>query len=247
MLEQIEQQATAIKAAKRSVLQPNARYRSAIGWLGFVLPIVVAVWPWPVESLQSTISAYYYTGARNWFVGTLWVLALFLFFYQYEPRGSGRPKSRYRMIATGSADTILGMVAGVSAFAVAMFPTTAPCPNGQPEPCPNPQPAIIGMAHGFFAALLFLALALFPLVLFSQTSDANRARMYRFCGVLMLFLLLSVAVYVWCVPDSWRLALAPFRPIFVVEAVLVFVFGYTWLKKGQELAEEPAERQPARP
>jgi len=100
MLEQIEQQATAIKAAKRSVLQPNARYRTAIGWLGFMLPIVIVWWPWPLESLQSSISAYYYTGARNWFVGTLWVLALFLFFYQYEPRGSGAPKSRYRIIAT---------------------------------------------------------------------------------------------------------------------------------------------------
>jgi hypothetical protein len=240
MLEQIEQKATAIKAAKRSVLQPNARYRTAIGWLGFLLPIVVAAWPWPLESVQSTISAYYYTGARNWFVGTLWVLALFLFFYQYEPRGSGRPKSRYRMIATGSADTLLGMVAGVSAFAVAMFPTTAPCLNGQTEPCPIPRPAIIGMAHGFFASLLFLTLALFPLVLFSQTADAKRARLYRCCGALMLVLLLSVAVYAWCFPHSWRLALAPFRPVFLVEATLVFVFAYTFLKKGQELAEQRA-------
>jgi hypothetical protein len=59
MLERIEQKAAAIKAAKKSVLQPNARYRSAIGWLGFALPIVVAVWPWPLESVQSSISAYY--------------------------------------------------------------------------------------------------------------------------------------------------------------------------------------------
>jgi len=240
MLEQIEQKATAIKAAKRSVLQPNARYRTAIGWLGFLLPIVVAAWPWPPESLQSTISAYYYTGARNWFVGTLWVLALFLFFYQYEPRGAGRAKSKSRLIATGAADTLLGMVGGVSAFAVAMFPTTAPCPNGQTEPCPTPHPAIIGMAHGFFAALFFLTLALFPLLLFSQTADPARARRYRFCGALMLFLLLLVAAYAWCFPDTWRVALAPFRPVYLVEAALVFVFAYTWLKKGQELAEEQA-------
>jgi len=96
------------------------------------------------------------------------------------------------------------------------------------------------MAHGFFAALLFLTLALFPLVLFSQTADAKRARLYRFCGALMLFLLLSVAVYAWRFPHSWRVALAPFRPVYLVEASLVFVFAYTWLKKGQELAEERA-------
>jgi hypothetical protein len=132
------------------------------------------------------------------------------------------------------------MVAGASAFAVAMFPTRAACPNDQPEPCLTQQPAIIGMAHGFFAALLFLTLALFPLVLFSQTADPNRARLYRFCGALMLFLLLSVAVYAWCFPQSWRVALAPFRPVYLVEAALVFVFAYTWLKKGQELAEKRA-------
>jgi hypothetical protein len=85
-----------------------------------------------LEALQPTISAYYYTGARNWFVGTLWVLALFLFFYQYEPRGSGSPRSKSRTIATGAADTLLGMVAGVAAFGVAMFPTVPPCPDGQP-------------------------------------------------------------------------------------------------------------------
>jgi hypothetical protein len=240
MIDQIEQGATAIKAAKRSVLQPNPRYRSAIGWLGFVLPIVVAAWPWPFSSLQNSISAYYYTGARNWFVGTLWVLALFLFFYQYEPRGTRSPRSKVRIIVTGAADTILGIVAGVSAFAVAMLPTTAPpCPEGQTE-CQALQPAIIGGAHGFFAGLLFVALALFPLLLFSQTADPSRARMYRFCGGLMLFLILAVAIYAWCFPLSWRLALAPFRPVYVVEAVLIFVFGYTWLKKGQELAEERA-------
>jgi len=56
----------------------------------------------------------------------------------------------------------------------------------------------------------------------------------------MLFLLLAVAAYAWCFPDSWRRALAPFRPVYLVEAALVFVFGYTWLKKGQELAVERA-------
>jgi len=242
MFEQVEQKATAIKAAKRSVLQPNPRYRTAIGVLGLLLPVVVALWPWPLEALQPTISAYYYTGARNWFVGTLWVLALFLFFYQYEPRGSGSPRSKSRTIATGAADTLLGMVAGVAAFGVAMFPTVPPCPNGLPAPCstvsPVVQPATIGMIHGVFASTLFFALALFPLKLFSQTTDESRARMYRLCGFVMLVLLGTIAVYVWAVPRDLRESLARLRPVFFVEAALVLVFAYTWLKKGQELAEK---------
>jgi hypothetical protein len=248
MLEQVEQKAAAVK---KSVLQPNTRYRTAIGVLGFLLPIVVVLWPWPFETLQPSISAYYYTGGRNWFVGTLWVLALFLFFYQYEPRRLGSPRSRSRMIETGSADTLLGMVAGASAFAVAMFPTEAPCPNAQPAPCPGAAQAAIqpGMAHGLSAALLFFSLALFPLKLFSQTADEKRARMFRFCGVLMLVLLLSIGVYVGCIPDDWRLPLDRLRPVYFAEAALVFVFAYTWFKKGQEgtpppSADAPAGRQP---
>jgi hypothetical protein len=244
MLEQVGQKA---RRAKSAVLQPNARYRTAIGCLGAMLPAVVALWPWPFASLQPSISAYYYTGARNWFVGTLWVLALFLFFYQYERKGSGRePKAA--LIKSGAADTILGMVAGASAFAVAMLPTTAPCPEDKPAPCLGVQPAIppvdIGMAHGAAAAVLFLALALFPLMLFSQTEDETRAKVYRFCGGLMLFLLLSIAVYVWVVPKDSRDSLARFRPVYFVEAILIWVFALTWFMKGQEGGGRPPERLP---
>jgi hypothetical protein len=243
MLEQIEQKTTAIKAAKKSVLQPNPRYRTAIGVLGLLLPLVVALWPWPLESLQTSISAYYYTGARNWFVGTLWVLALFLFFYQYEPRKTGAPRSKSPTIASGAADNLLGMVAGLAAFGVAMFPTDSPCQHGRPAPClpgEDPiHPATIGWIHGGLAAVLFFVLALFPLKLFSQTADEKRARLHRFCGRLMLALLAAVAVYVR-IPKEAREPFARFRPVFFGEAALVLVFAYTWLKKGQELAEKRA-------
>lgn len=64
--------------------------RKLIGILGLVFPFVVAVgahWIFNAEWQQS-LSAYYYTGTRNVFVGTLWAIGIFLFAYPgYNHRG----------------------------------------------------------------------------------------------------------------------------------------------------------------
>ena len=38
------------------------------------------------QGIESSISAYYYTSARDWFVGILWVIGVFLFFYRCRPQ-----------------------------------------------------------------------------------------------------------------------------------------------------------------
>ena len=43
-----------------SVLEPNPKYRTAIGFLGVALPPVLLVWA-VKDGVQSSISAYYYT------------------------------------------------------------------------------------------------------------------------------------------------------------------------------------------
>lgn len=202
-----------------SILEPHSEYRAAIGVLGIVLP--PAVWI-GARSMESSISAYYYTGMRDWFVGTLWVIGVFLFFYKYSPTPAADPKSGLHIVKSGWADALLGKIAGVAAVVVALAPTA-------PPPGTGTEPPIIGMVHGIAAAVLFGTLSLFPLVLFSQSRQGTA--MYRACGVLMLVLLAALIAYALG-PESMRQALAPWRLVFVLEWALIWTFGFSWFVKG---------------
>jgi hypothetical protein len=222
-------------AAKGSVLETHPHYRTAIGVLGVLLPILLIVSSLvQQQQIRNSISAYYHTSARDWFVGTLWVLGVFLFFYRYRPLNVSAPRSQSESIRTGAADAWLGKIAGVSAVLVALLPTTD---EGSPA-----QPAIIGTAHGVSAAILFICLSLFPLLLFSQSR--KRGPFYRVVGWIMIVLMLLVAAHAFA-PGNIRLSLAPLKPVLVLEALLIWAFGISWFEKGRELAadEKSAEIQ----
>jgi len=108
---------------------------------------------------------------------------------------------------------------------VALLPTTPPTELTQPP--------IIGKAHGIAAFVTFASLSLFPLLLFSQSSA--KARLYRWCGWLMLACLGLITAYALS-PEALRNTLAPWRPVLLLEWLLVRVFGYPWFEKGRESA-----------
>ncbi len=222
-------------AAKGSVLETHPHYRTAIGALGVALPILVIVSSLVQnQEIRNSISAYYHTSARDWFVGPLWVLGVFLFFYRYRPLQEGMAKSQLASIQTGAADAWLGKIAGVSAVLVALLPTTPP--TGSPS-----QPPEIGMAHGIAAAILFICLSLFPLLLFSQSR--KRGHVYRLIGWTMIVLMLLVVAYAFA-PQSIRVAIAPWKPVLVLESLLIWAFGISWFEKGRELATEEKTHEP---
>jgi hypothetical protein len=226
MLQQLK--AASKKVLAGSVLEPNPKYRTAIGVLGVALPPALLVWAMN-QGVQSSISAYYYTAGRDWFVGTLWVIGVFLIFYQYRPQRAEPAKSRFPSIRSGRADAYLGKCAGVAAVLVALLPTTPPA---RPT-----QPPVIGAAHGVAAFVMFVSLSLFPLLLFSQSSE--KARFYKVCGWSMLACLTLIGVYALS-PETLRQALVSWHPVLLLEWVLVWVFGYSWFEKGREQAPRRA-------
>ena len=215
------------RAAEGSVLETHPHYRTAIGVLGVSLPpLLVLSSLLRRQEVQGSISAYYFTSARDVFVGILWVIGVFLFFYRYRPRRPELARTQVEPIKTGAADAWLGKVAGVSAVLVALVPTT-------PPPASPVQPPEIGMVHGLAAAVLFTSLSFFPLLLFSQSRV--RGHVYRRYGWVMIALLLSVVAYAFA-PDSLRESIAPWRPVLLLESLLIFVFGLSWFDRGLELA-----------
>lgn len=222
MLEKVKE------VAQGSVLETHPHYRTAIGVLGISLP-VIAILSSLLQGrpLENSISAYYYREVRDVFVGILWVIGVFLFFYRYRPYQPQDPSTADKpgAIKSGQADAWLGKVAGIAAVLVALFPTN---PQGVPLDVP-----LIGRVHGFAALVLFTCLALFPLLLFSQSE--KRRNVYRTYGWVMLGLLALTVAYVLA-PESVQQGLASWNPILVLETLLILVFGISWFDKGTDLA-----------
>ncbi|MBT8062059.1 MAG: DUF998 domain-containing protein [Xanthomonadales bacterium] len=196
--------------------------RKLIGLLGCALPFVLAIGAWLISGMdvQPSISDYYHTVMRDMFVGILFAIAIFMLSYRgYEP-----------------ADDRAGDIACISAIFVALFPV-APL---------NPTPAqeVLGTLHYISAAVFFLTLAYFSLVLFTKSDPTIpptprkivRNRVYRICGWTIIACLALIVLV-------GNFASAPVKqldPVFWLEALAIIAFGFSWLTKGEAiLADQP--------
>lgn len=205
--------------------------RRLVGTVGFALPILVVSfhWVWGLvvdaangtavapsfpASLQSSISAYYYTYSANIFVGAQIAFAVFLVTYRY-----------------GVWERRVGIVAGVAAAIVGLCPTTPPDPTTLQR--------LVGGLHLTAAAVFFAGMAVFCLVLFPRdpavavnTVPRGRQRLFRVCGVIIVVALLVAVVGGFLLDDATRERV---RFLLWPESVAVFAFALAWLVKGLDL------------
>jgi len=184
--------------------------RQAVGWIGILLPFTLMLGVFIIFKgglIQSSISAFYYTGMGDVFVGSICAVGLFMFFYAgYDKR-----------------DNRTGNFAGFFAIALALFPTTEAGPLDT-----------IGIVHLVSASAFFLTLSYFSLFLFTltsdQPSDEKRTRniIYVVCGIIMLVCLGAMVLYFIFLED--KLPIHGF--IFWGETLALLAFGISWLTKG---------------
>ena len=97
---------------EHSIFRSYLAMRAAIGALGILLPVVLLLGDrWILKgsaSARGSLSAYYHSGMRDYFVATLVVVGFLLILYKIFER---------------SQDNTLSTVAGVAAILVAFFPT----------------------------------------------------------------------------------------------------------------------------
>ena len=195
--------------------------RKVLGALGIALPFLLSIGALVIfgTGLQESMSAYYYTGTRDVFVGTLCVIGFFLFAYN----------------GYGPADRIAGNFACLFAVGTALFPTA---PMG--HSCKVER---FYCVHGVFAASLFLTLTFFSLFLFTRTSGnptpqkLQRNVVYRACGGIMLAAILLVPVLHF-LPESVTAGIMELNPVFWLEAIAVVAFGVSWLTKGEAILSD---------
>jgi len=197
--------------------------RKAVGIIAIALPFAVAI---PIgilkDTLEPSISCYYYTGTRNIFVGSLCAVGMFML--------CCRGYDLY--------DEIAGIFSAICAIGVAFFPT-------DPVPCNGQSNVHVGTIHWIFALLLFLTLAVFCLFLFTmsaQNHTVTRKKLqrnvaYRICGVVILLSMALIALLSYLHVDYLPGGLGS---EFLFETTSLWAFGAAWLIKGETfLKDEP--------
>jgi len=203
--------------------------RQIVGIIAVLLPgaVMVGNFAFGDDELKGSISAYYYTPSRNWFVGSLCALAVFFLSYHHRP------------LPTFELDKRLSRLASVAALGVAFFPTA------REAGAASVGEETIAVVHLGFAGLLFLLLGFFSLFLFTKSGDATtltpqkqrRNGVYKICGIVIFVAIVCVPLSnVIDPPSEWH-------TLYWLETIAVLAFGVSWLVKGsflKILADKPA-------
>jgi len=206
-----------------SLVMSYLTLRKIIGFLGISLAFILLFGNlilFGTGMIERSISHYYYTGMGDFFVGTLFVIGAFLLSYKgYEIK-----------------DDIAGDLGCLFVIGVALFPTA---PLFNPSAINN----VIGIAHWIFASLFFLTIAYFSLFLFTKTNPKKpptkeklwRNKVYRMCGYLILVSIALIFFIQVFLPSNLEQSISSYKPIFWLESVAMFAFGFSWLTKGEAI------------
>ena len=209
--------------------------RKAVGLLGTFLPLILlAANPIFVTVVNNgcglvpnSISGYYYSSARNIFVGGLCALGLFLIAY----------------VGYDLGDRLVTDAAGVFAVCVALFPTAPSTASPSSVACQtvaavSTREQVVGDIHLVSAGLMFIFVA-WMAIRFTNTDSPQpppqkllRNLIYKICAIVILASL-AAAVITNFLPASVR-AHFPWW-LFLYEALAIFAFGVSWFVKGQTL------------
>lgn len=217
--------------------------RRMLGLLGLFLPLSLLVTAiFTDEPMRPSISEFYHGQGREFFVGTLFAIGVFLWSYV------GYPPS---YIGEKPTDKQVSRIAAVAVICVALFPTGDNlAPQGQVMQACSVFQCLVGEGvsrslHYLAAGIFFSSLAVFCLVLFrrdgGQTQDREkqaRNRIYTICGITITVCVMALALYgvVYAMQDSaGKARLDRSYLVFLLETIGITAFAISWLAKGKAL------------
>jgi hypothetical protein len=202
--------------------------RRIIGILGIGLPIIVVLGGFIQNGfvLGTSISSYYYTNMRDFLVGVLSCVGLFLISYKGYER----------------IDHITSDISGILAVGIAFFPTSTISYGINKVGIFQLNNKISLYFHLTFATLFFLSLAFISIFLFTKhegnmltQEKKKRNLVYIVCGCIILFSILCIIVYTLVLQNTF---IAAFKPILIFETLSLISFGTSWLVKGETLFKD---------
>lgn len=206
----------------------NVRQTLGVIAMGFPLLLLAGGFITEGEVLPS-ISDYYFSAMRDFVVGALVAIGIFLMAYR------GEPQARRDWI-----DTLTGLGAGAASIGLALFPNK-PHTLGIETFFHAIMDDRISVGIHFLSSLVFLTtLTLYCLRIFSRDATRVEQRVYWLCGwtIVVVGVIATYASFVRAF--DWfgaRLLIENLNAIFWLEATGIWAFCIAWLVKGH------AERQ----
>jgi len=199
--------------------------RRLIGILGISLPIIVVLGGFLQSGfiVQGSISGYYYTNMRDFFVGLLCGVSLFLISYKgYE-----------------KIDDLIGNLSGIFALGIVVFPTSMYSDQVVKVGIFLLDDNVSEYIHLTFGTLFFLALSFNSMFLFTKRvpgvlsrEKKRRNLIYRICGIVMILEIFCTTIYTLFLRDTY---ISKYYPVLIFESIALLAFGISWLVKGHTL------------
>lgn len=201
--------------------------RAAIGFMGLVLPVLMFLLdsrffqesPDP----RGSLSAYYYSGARDLFVGSLCITAAFLMTYKVVER---------------NLDNTASIAAGFAALVVALFPTGRPADEIRLSPLQRVlTEEWVERIHFVAAGVFILTLGLVSVTFGIRegkrrdTEDTMSPRFWRSFHLTCAGVIAAAVAFI----AFSKLVTGPANYLLIGEVAAVWAFGASWLMKGLEL------------
>jgi hypothetical protein len=244
--------------ATNQVIRSYMVLRNAIGFIAVGLPFVVYLGNWIIFShhhphcllpigndLPDSLSGYYYSHMRNFFVGAMCAAGVFLFFY----RGDDRWETR----ATN--------LAGLFAVGIAFMPTSQPHVSPTSNcgavtailPQPSPHASYIAWAHTVCLIGLMAAIALMVVRFTFEYSEEQKDKMVPedqeiewdprlksrnkkfYYGCVAAMVAAGIFAGVQQGFNSHLKAQAPW--LFYAELIAFVAFGVAWFVKGRAIMQ----------
>ena len=221
-----------LRKRNRSIIISYLSLRRLIGILGILLPFICVLGGLLFSGvpIRASISSYYHTNMRDFFVGLLVGVALFLITYKGYER----------------IDNIITSIIGFASLGVAVFPCQCSIVSTQSLGIFQMSPAISNKIHLGCALTFFFLLAINSMFLFTLTKSKDipitknkkiRNYIYIGCGIIILLslgiLLLRFMIGAGAEDD---------KILLVLETVMLLAFGTSWLVKGRTLFKDKPEK-----
>lgn len=221
-----------LRERNRSIIISYLSLRRLIGILGMLLPFICVFGGllFSDVSVRSSISSYYHTNMRDFFVGLLVGVSLFLMTYKGYER----------------IDNIVTGIIGFAGLGVAIFPCLKSITSIEPVGIFQINPNISNGIHLICAFIFFFLLAINSIFIFTLTKSKDipktrnkkiRNYIYIGCGIIILLSLLILLIRSLVAVEAEN-----DKTLLVFETIMLLAFGISWLVKGKTLFKDQPEQ-----